>query len=113
MLLIGDVPSGCQPHFQWRPGLVKNGSRSHAGLMFATLAKQAIATGLYGDADNAATRADEFLGPTQSFKIIKTGLFTVEPVHELTPSFRVILTCNRWRMTFAHQAILAPKELSG
>ena len=113
MLLIGDVPSGCQPHFEGGPGFVKNGSRSHAGLVFAALTNQATATGLDGDADNAATRADEFFGPTQSLQIIKTGLFTVEPVHELTPRFGVILPCNRWRMAFTHQAILPSKELSG
>ena len=47
--------------------------------MFAALTNQAIATGLDGYAENAATRADEILGPTQPFQIIKTGLFTVEP----------------------------------
>jgi len=74
MLLIGDVPSGCQPHFEGRPGFVKNGSRGHAGLVPAALTNQAIATGLDGDTNNAATRADEFIGPPQPLEIIKTGL---------------------------------------
>ena len=81
--------------------------------MFAALTNQAIATGLDWYAENAATRADEILGPTQPFQIIKTGFLTVEPVHELTPRFGVILSCNRGRMTFTHQVILPSKELSG
>jgi len=113
MLLIGDVPSGRQPHFEGCPGFVKNGSRGHAGLVFAALTNQAIATGLDWYADNATTRADEFLGPPQPFQITKTGLFTVEPVHELTPRFGVILPRNRRRMIFTHQAFLPLKELSG
>jgi hypothetical protein len=64
MLLIGDVPSGGQPHFEWRPGFVKNGSRCHTGLVLATLTNQAIAAGLDGDTNNATTWADEFFGPT-------------------------------------------------
>jgi hypothetical protein len=113
MFLIGDVPSGGQPHFEWSSGFVKNGSRCHAGLVLATLTNQAIAASLDGDTNNAATRAGEFFGPTQPFQIIKTGLFTVEPVHELTPRFGVILSRNGLCMTFAHQAILPSKELSG
>src|SRR5664280_2260780 len=112
MLLISDVPSSGQPHFEWCPGFVKNGSRCHTGLVPATLTNQAIAAGLVGDTNNAALRTDEFFGPTQPFQIIKTGLFTVEPVHELTPRFGVILSRNRRQMTFAHQSILPSKELS-
>ena len=65
MFLMGDVPSGCQPHFEWRPGFVKNGSRCHTGWVLATLTNQAIAAGLDSATNNAALRTDELLGPMQ------------------------------------------------
>ena len=113
VLLIGDVPSGGEPHFEWRSGLVKNGSSRHAGLMFAALANQAMATRLAGSADNATSLADEVLGPTQPFQVIKTSFFAVEPVEELTPRLGVILPCNWLRINFTHPAILSIKELNG
>ena len=96
MFLIGDVPSSGQPNFEWCPGFFKNGSGGHTGLVLATLTNQAIATGLAGDTNDAATRAAELFGPSQSLQIIKTGLFTVEPVHELTPRLGIILSRNGW-----------------
>ena len=63
-------------------------------LMFATLAHQSISAGLNGCTDDAALGADELFWPTQLLKIVKTGLLSMKPIHELAPCLRVILTGN-------------------
>lgn len=92
--LIGEISSGGQPYFKRRSRLIKNGTACHAGLMLTALAHQAISAGLQWRTDDATLGTNEFFGPAQPLKIVKTGLLSMKPIHELAPCLWVIVARN-------------------
>ena len=81
--------------------------------MFAPQTNQPASTRFDRRTDNATFEADELNRPTQFFQVIKTGQFSMKPVHEVAPRLGVIFIGDGPRINVIHTTILPLKELSG
>ena len=92
LLLIGQIPGSCQPHPQWRSGLVKDGPGGHCSLVLASPTHQAGAAGSVHIPRIATARTDEAMGPAQLLQKGQAGFFGGKPVKKFVPGAGVVLS---------------------